>query len=210
MRLAHLRCALAGLLAAASVPVSAMAQDNDSRGDIYSLVAVTYDIPAGNEIAVSDETVAVEADLDLDNGLGVMTALGWYISESMRVEAEFGYRAFDLTGISRGGSTVLVEGEIKTTSLMVNGFTPVWGGNYAGLGVGFARHDLTIGIGDVIGIGEDTVFAYQAIFGTDYPLANAIRLWVGVRYFATADADFGTTNLAISHSHVGLETGLRF
>ena len=95
------------------------------------------------------------------------------------------------------------EGDMKTLTLMANGIYALDQGgiqSYIGAGVGIARHKFTYknmaiaAGGEVVAgnIGEsdnDTVFAYQAMAGVEFPVTERVDGRLGYRYFRTADAD---------------------
>lgn len=159
-----------------------------------------------------------EISIEFDGGLGLGLALGTTM-DAFRIEGELEYRGADMDKAKAYGVSVPVDGDIKTWSLMANGYYDFETGSslkpYAGVGIGFAKHSVEINsiAGDAGSGGEDddTVFAYQGTLGVAWAVSDTMDLDFAYRYFATADAEFedgaGTTEAEYG-SH-NLSAGLR-
>ena len=110
-------------------------------------------------------------------------------------------------------------GEIKTTSVMLNGFydfelegdlTP-----YIGLGIGSASSDVSFAPSNTpIVNDDDSGFAWQAIIGADYAVSDSISVFGNFRHFNAEDASVNLglipATLDIENEVQVFELGLRF
>lgn len=159
----------------------------------------------GSLVNVEDSDIsagAVSGTLETDNGFGLSGALGYHITKDIRGELEIAYREADpdrLTvsafGLTAAGA---VGGEFSEIAVMANlyydiqtssKFTP-----YVGVGIGGSRLDIELTAGGATSESDDTVFAYQAMAGVKYAVADNGSLVFGYRYHATQDPDFGGTD----------------
>ncbi|MYG52869.1 MAG: porin family protein [Rhodospirillaceae bacterium] len=219
-------------LAAALALVPAATQAQDKTG-WYASISGMYVLPLDSKVSRTVLEHDVSTTMELGGGFGLTAALGYALSSSLRVEAEFGYRNTGMEkakGLKISGAevnenisgTVEADGKISTLSLMVNGIASfdVWRVRpYVGLGLGAARHEaeldrLSATVGettysaDFEGSEDAWVFAYQAMAGVAYPLAARTEARAGYRYFATSAADFkGTKATYGTHN---FEIGLMF
>jgi opacity protein-like surface antigen len=149
---------------------------------------------------------------------------GYRLGSAMRTEVEIGYRANYLDDIGASGAS----GDLSVWSTMLNvafefdvGWraTPYVGG---GLGAGRVAADATSRTTTTTIDDSDTVFAYQALAGLQWPLRDKIHLDVGYRLFSVVGLDFATSTGStvdpkyLSHSFMiglrylfGSETGAR-
>ena len=92
------------------------------------------------------------------------------------------------------GLSLPIDGDVKTLSLMANGFldlmpnsqiSPFFGG---GIGIANVEADL-----DYPGLGseDDTVFAYQVAAGVSFAASENVNIDVQYRFFGTSDPEFG-------------------
>lgn len=130
-------------------------------------------------------------DADFDGGWGALGALGYRFG-NWRVEGEVGYRANDVDEVSGGAG----GGDMRSLSAMVNAIYELGAFSgvrpYLGAGIGWARvklNDASLA-GAALTDDADSQFAYQGLLGFQVPLANALNLDVGYRYFATLDPKF--------------------
>ena len=161
---------------------------------------------AGNSVYLKANTgLGLAMDTDIDNmpdnaGTAKMTfesgfigtvAVGYDFASPLRVEAEYGWQKNDLDQLfynNRFGS--FREGDLKTQSLIVNGYYDVDTGSgwspFAGVGLGWAKIDLNtpaLPLGD-----NDDVFALQLIAGVSYALNDNLSFDAQTRFFVTQDA----------------------
>lgn len=126
--------------------------------------------------------------LSYDLGYNVAAALGYYVLEHLRVEAEFAYRKNKLdSGKISGFGSLPASGEIYSTSGMANAywdflnnsdFTP-----YLGLGLGWSSVKLK-GPG---GSDSSSGLAGQFIGGVSYDINETVALTLDYRFFTTKD-----------------------
>ena len=211
MRLRH--WGLTALLAVV-VPRAAVAEGPQPLRPIYFSATGMHVSDAGSDLAnagtvdINGAPVRYAGDGEFTNGIGGLLAIGYGGRAGPRGELEVGYRKVDAlfaaVGADAGGGGLAAgEGDMKTLTLMANGIYALDQGSiqsYIGAGVGIARHKFTYGDmaiaadGEVVagntGVSdEDTVFAYQAMAGVEFPVTERVDGRLGYRYFRTADAD---------------------
>ncbi len=220
---------LPAFLLLAFAPGVAAAQSNDG---FYASVSGFYVLPTESSTSYTEGDLKLTGDIPLDSGPGFALAVGHGTSNGLRGEIELAYRSsswdkyenLDLTfdGDSIASGDLEIGGDLKTLSLMANGivaFDASWGLRpYLGAGLGFAQHDVTTDAFTLTVDGnthefassssDDTVFAWQVMFGLTYPVSDSAEARFGYRYFATGEADFDGTK-ADYGSH-NLEIGLLF
>lgn len=164
-----------------------------------------------------------DTGVDYDPGIGVYAAIGYDYQGPLRGEVEFSYRANDIVDIDMdgGGFSGIPEGSISgdTTSLAImanllydfksfgSSVTP-----YVGGGIGMANVDHDISGSVTPGLPTDPLsfdygpsewsFAYQAIAGLGFALADGLDLDISYRYFSTKK---DTYNGVISGSPASFE-----
>ena len=165
---------------------------------------------------------AVHYDTDADNpGFDVNGAIGRDFGNGFRAEGELGYRQIGIdhvTAYGTGFPSGDANGDANALSLMANGyydfknstpFTP-----YIGAGVGVAHvglNNLQVG-GRPLVDDHDLDFAYQAMAGVSYQLAQNGTLFTEYRYFAVNDPTFDTVGGGQVHSELAtnnIEVGYR-
>jgi outer membrane protein W len=133
-----------------------------------------------------------------------------YGDRPFRSELEFAYRSSDGTGA--------VSGDFASTTLMLNGyyvfsrgaFTP-----YAGFGLGYVTEidfDVTSGPG-IGGYSDRGLFAWQAVLGADYAIADQASLFGELRYFATEAPSLtsaGGATLKADYDTIDILAGVSF
>jgi len=184
-------------LAVIAVPVSSMAADDSIyiKGNIGIGMAMDSDID-------NMPNNAGTAKVTFDSGFLVTGAVGYDFAGPLRAEAEYGWQQNDLDQLSysnRIGN--FNEGDLKTQSIMVNGYYDVDTGSpwspFVGAGIGWAKVDLdtpALPLGD-----NDDVFAYQFMAGVAYNISSQLAVDAQYRFFDTQDAtiqgaDFSTTS----------------
>ena len=199
-----------------------IAQDSDFSG------------PLGlSEEGAQAEPARVDTEITFEHGFGALVAVGLADDDGFRGEVELGYRKSNMDRFENGSlhwrgidfdvSDLVVDGNLETWSLMVNGFHTFDSGRakpYVGAGIGLARHKAAIGNQNIGGYfneapwlvmvnersGHDTVFAYQLMTGLAFPMGERNELRLGYRYFATGDTEYrGNT---ATYSVHGLEAGI--
>jgi OOP family OmpA-OmpF porin len=97
----------------------------------------------------------------------------------------------DRTALPRGGT---VEGDVKFNNFMFNAIAKYPQGKihpYIGAGLGFSSFDLSLSTTSSARSysNEDTVFAWQILFGVEIDLTNNLSMDIGYRYFAAEAND---------------------
>ncbi|MCX5844036.1 MAG: outer membrane beta-barrel protein [Deltaproteobacteria bacterium] len=92
----------------------------------------------------------------------------------------------DRTALPRGGT---VEGDVKFNNFMFNAIAKYPQGKihpYIGAGLGFSSFDLSLSTTSPARSmsNDDTVFAWQILFGVEIDLTNNLSMDIGYRYFA--------------------------
>jgi opacity protein-like surface antigen len=133
--------------------------------------------------------------LTLDNDYAFGVAAGMSIGGPLRIDAEYLRSSADAESLPALGLTDL-DGGVDLQTLMVNvvaegalldgAIRP-----YAGLGAGWANVDIDDAGNDFLRLsGDDDAFAWQALVGVAFPLAERWTLAVDARYLRTDDVDF--------------------
>lgn len=163
------------------------------------------------------DSAGLSGTIDIDNAANFSLAFGGGVARNVRTEVELAYRNANLSEISiDGGGSASLDGELKTWTLLVNGYYDFMEGQkfrpYLSAGLGAARHEGDIsavgGIGTPGADGSDTVFAYQVGAGAGYALTDKTSLWGGYRYLGTSDPDFDGLS-AEYHAHE-FRAGVKF
>jgi opacity protein-like surface antigen len=137
-------------------------------------------------------------DWEMDRGEHRGAAVGHYIRPNIAVELEALHTRTNYTGWPNN--------DLTATSVMVNG---VYSFNrdgrirpYAGLGLGVVR------VGYSPSDSEDDVFGWQAMAGTEIPIANRVSGFIEYRYQDAATAGDGPLEWEYMSHNLGL--GLRY
>ncbi len=124
---------------------------------------------------------------DYDTGYAIAFGGGWGFGNGFRVEGEYAHRGNDVGN---------ANGDTSADSLMANVYYDVSTGTrftpYVGVGTGFARVDFS-DVGNRIN-DSDLVWAYQAIGGLTYQIADQWKLDANYRYFGTETPNVGGVN----------------
>jgi opacity protein-like surface antigen len=178
--------------------VSASFADTYISGNLGAVIVNDSDFDAG----------PLSGEFTFDTGAGFLGALGSSNEGNGRVEIELGYRENDFDEIKFDGiGKTDIDGDISSLSLMGNAYYDfsTEGGFplFIGVGIGAASIEADLDIDDVDSE-DDTVFAYQFIFGGSFATSNAFSVDLQYRYFATddpefdgVDAEYGTHNVMI-------------
>jgi opacity protein-like surface antigen len=164
---------------------------------------------------VKDSTMPASVTFEDDEGIALGAAVGYVLSNT-RIEGEFAYQKNDLDKAKiPGGISTDVEGDISSTSFLLNGyydfknasnFTPFLGG-----GIGVSKVELSAvtvpGFGLVTSSIDDTVFAYQLSAGVAYAVNETVAVEIKYRYFVNTDLESDTREFT-SRSH-NIYAGIR-
>jgi len=121
-------------------------------------------------------------EVDTENGLLVIGAIGKSISKNIDIEAEFSYR-----NASMGHADFADNGLIDVKTLMLNGIYHFGSGQtkpYLGTGIGVGWVDL----GEL----SDTAVAYQFLAGVERDVSKKISILLGYRFLGTSDIEDNT------------------
>jgi len=143
-------------------------------------------------------------NIEFDPGFVGQVALGTYLGQDFRVEAEAAYRSASYDKATASGTSVTPSNDLKIATGMVNLLYDVHMGSpfvpYVGAGLGLAKlksNDTTIG--SQVAKGKDsTEVAYQAIVGVTYQYDQSWYLGLDARYLGTSDEDVSATTIMLS------------
>jgi opacity protein-like surface antigen len=174
-------------------------------GDWFS----RYYLSAGGGLHLQSDqdgnTVSTTAySIEFDPGFVGQAALGTYLGQDFRLEAEAAYRTADYDQATAGGTTVTPTNDLKIATGMLNLLYDVHLGSsfvpYVGAGLGLAQlssSDTTIG--GLLAKGKDTTeVAYQAILGVTYQFDRSWNLDLDARYLGTSDEDVSATAITLN------------
>ena len=150
----------------------------------------------------------VEAELTVDDGLGLALTVGSDFGRSFRYEGEFAHRQNDVSEVEVGGSTFPFNAEITGMSLMGNIYWDIRSEAtvcpYLGFGLGMAKLE---GQMETDPKEDDTVFAYQFILGTAFNVSEKVAIDLNLRYYGTDNPTFG--DIEAEYQTLDLFTGVR-
>lgn len=196
-----------------ALPISANAGDT---GKYYTSITGEYTFDASADGDVSATIGSAPVSVDYKDGYGALIAGGYYLTDNVRTEAEFGYHKLngDTTSISIGGTTVNVDSsqfDQEALSFMGNVYynfsldskvSP-----YIGGGIGLVHQQEK----------SLNAFGYQAMVGLDYKVSNNSTVSAGYRYLGTTNfeqkydvAGFGTVTEKESLDAHSFDIGYRF
>ncbi len=217
------RWAVVVATAAAIVCLGGTGMAQDREGGFYASMTGLLSLPRDTQRKEELDGHALTHGYSMKNGMAFVVAGGYILPSGLRTELELGFRRtefdklrkIEIRGPDRNAvahRALTVDGRFTTFSVMANatygaelaGFRP-----YVGGGVGLARHQAKIDSiayeagSDLpaasIGFSENaTVFAFQLMAGIGYPLSEQAEMWLGYRYFETADADFRVSEMTFS------------
>jgi len=162
------------------------------------------------------------ASIEFDDGSYFLGAVGTSIGSATRIEIEVGHRGFDIDSVSVSGIPGFVgSGDVDLLSIMGNIYFdfPVTDrlAFFVGGGIGAVRIDGEISLDDGVDTlelsGREWVFAYQAMAGVSYEIADNVTLTGGYRLFSFTDPRFDADSPSVIYDAAliqGFEFGLRF
>jgi opacity protein-like surface antigen len=187
----------------------------------------------------------LDYDAEFDNGFGAGLFMGWVMDENFRFEIEGMYRNtnFDTATVVREdsgvpyalpGDVISIGGDVQSYSAMANlyydlhvfeGSVLPWIG--AGIGGVFLDYSVVGSVVDPLNPPPATyplfdagstswVFGYQFMAGVTFPIADAISMAVGYRFFQTQDIEYSNpageeyeTDVTLHSVDVALQFHLR-
>jgi opacity protein-like surface antigen len=158
-----------------------------------------------------------EGDVELENGYNFAGALGIRINKRLSIEAELAYRKSDVANIEvNGGEETPIAGEIKSTTLMLNGvydFDISWREIYPFVtaGVGLIWHD-----GEIYdpnnsiryASGDDVGVAWTMGGGVKYDVDEGMAFTASYRYVGSSEIGF--ENTTIDYASHEMRLGVRY
>ncbi len=211
--------ALAGSLAVLLMAQAAYAEEPGvyvgAMGGVTSFADANNSFPDG-----MGGTVPVKSTSRLGFNGGVSG--GYQFWNGFRVEGELADRHANFDTVTVFGISAPSNGNVNVTSVMANGFYDFDLGSrfkpYLGVGLGVAVWEISnlssqSAAFALAGNGSSTVLAYQAIAGVGYDVARHTTLFLDVRYFATTDPSFKSTNggnLSSEVSTLNASVGIRY
>lgn len=204
------------IAAAMAVAVALPLSTSAATGDKYISLTGEYVASGKADGDLTSATASATTSSDYADGLGGIAALGYYLSDNVRIEAEGAYRQLngDTSSVTLLGTTYTIDSsdlDTKAFSAMGNVYFNIpTSGNvspYIGAGIGWA-HEVDEG-GNAI--------AYQAMAGLDYQISENGTLFTGYRYFGTGDFEykynitgFGAVTESASVQAHAVDVGYRF
>jgi len=181
----------AAVMAASMSVLSAHAAENG-----YLSLGAGASFPNESEV---DDGVS-SSDIEMDAGYLFTLAMGTRIEQGFRFEAEYSYRAAEVTETG-------VDGDVSVHAAMLNGFLDIETSSsmqpYIGAGLGAANMNWDGDSDD-----NETVSAYQLMAGINIDMNPETTLRLGYRYFNPREADIGS--LQIDNAFHDFEIGLRW
>ncbi len=142
--------------------------------------------------------LATSVNGSFDDGYGMGSAVGRYLTPRLRSELDFTYRhnegdEWTATGGQTGPQTVTgpLDGDVDCFSGMANFFVDFGGREmgrvtpYAGAGAGFAFVEADFQAAGFQFAVDDSAFAYQGIVGLLFPMGARADWFCEYRYFCT-------------------------
>lgn len=193
-------------LAIIAVPMSSMAAEDNIyiKGNIGLGMVMDSDIDNMPDNAGT-------AKMSFDSGFLATGAVGYDFAGPFRVEGEYGWQKNDLDQLSYHNQLGnFQQGDLKTQTLMVNGYYDVDTGSpwspFVGAGIGWAKVDLdtpALPLGD-----NDDVFAYQLMAGVSYAIDDQWSVDAQYRFFGTQDATIQDADFSMNSND--LMIGIRY
>jgi len=158
---------IAGILAGAMMLLGGTAMAADSGYYVSGSIGSSVNADTGNDT------------LDLDDGFAGSIAIGEYITEKFRVEAEYQYFENDVN-----------DYDMDVNSLMANVYYDI------GTWAGFTPYVTTgIGVGwfDLDQVDKESTMVYKVGGGVDYAITDDVKAGVRYTYFEADNLNFDTS-----------------
>lgn len=162
-------------------------------GGLYGNLNLGLAMPSDSDLAMKD---GLAPSVSLDKGFAIGGAVGYRLTEQVRLQAELAYQTNEVNTMDLGLARLGMEGDVSSLAFLASGYFDFKNSSpltpFVGAGLGVAKLELE----DVrythslsgTGIEEDeTLFAYHLDAGVNYALTSALSLDLKYRYFATAD-----------------------
>lgn len=155
----------------------------------------------------SNAAVPVSGEVEYDDTpIRFGGALGFRLTDSLRIEAEAGYGSADADSLRTSSTSAELNGGVDVLSLMLNVLYdfdldwPVVPFITAGAGIGYFDADFSDGGGGLTqdSGGDDTQLIYQVGGGLKYPVNDALSMTGSYRYFGAEDLEFDRTQTDFS------------
>lgn len=149
--------------------------------------------------------------MDSELGLAILGAVGSYLTDGIRIEAEISWRRNTADTLKFSGSfrglrfpeSLNAESSLSNLAAMVNAaydwnITPRFR-PFVLAGVGMSRVTIELDEIEIFGqrfsvnADDKYTFAYQGGVGIDYALTDTVSVDVGYRFFGTPTVDFSET-----------------
>jgi outer membrane protein W len=187
----------AALAATMLTPLAAMAAESDTSPGVYVELFGGASMLGGQPLNLTP-TVGARANGKVDIGGGWLGggAVGYPITDNIRVEAEVAYRRNKVKSATATGLTAVNGGDYASLTLMGNAlldmgrfetdyavFRP-----YVGAGVGFVEEiDIDLKGGASSEFDQGGLFAYQFLAGVRWRYGSGAIAGLGVRYLKADD-----------------------
>jgi opacity protein-like surface antigen len=167
----------------------------------------------------ANAAVPVNGEVEYDDApIRFGGALGFRLTNTLRIEAEAGYSSADAASLHTASASGALGGQVDVLSLMLNLIYdfkldwPVVPFVTAGVGVGYFDADFSDGGSGLTqnSAGNDTNLVYQVGGGLKYPVGDALSMTGSYRYFGAEDLEFDRTQTDYSahELRLGLEYDL--
>lgn len=189
-----------------AIPISAMAADDSFYIKANAGIGMTLDNDIDN-MGIPGETVKAT----YDSGFVGSLASGYDFAGPLRMEIELIRQKNDLEITSYNNfSGNFNDGDLKTHSLMFNGFYDIDTGSawtpFVGAGMGISKVDINDpGFQDS---DDDEVFTYQFIGGVAYTLNEDWSIDAQYRFMGTSEATIDGADFNVNSNNLML--GLRY
>lgn len=171
--------------------------------------------PYGNNIAVDPD---FPADFSTGDGVVGAVGLGYDFGNNFRIESRLGFHRGEFSSLAfgtgaRAGSDYVLDGEIESTTLTVEGFYDIPANTaitpYLKAGIGAARNDYSARLGgtgvaafdafDGVADGyydgyadrDSTEFTWNVGFGASMPVSDRLTVFGEYQYVSLGDASTG-------------------
>ena len=164
---------------------------------LYGALSFAAIQPDGEFTQDITDSAYESGEIDLDNGYGVLGAIGYDLGNGLRIEAELGQLIADSDRLVFPDATAPfdkadTDGDVTLTTGMINAWYNVGSfGNvqpFIGGGIGMAKGEIDVDfdLGSNNGISDsDTAFAWQVGAGFEVPMSNNMSVSASYRYLTS-------------------------